>query len=198
MAQEEVALPLPDPRRVATIELANRHFKPLDGQIIEGRPLVEVILPPGNIGAAANVLRVSEDFDFKILYDVIGVHWPDDEEIEIVYHFAGLTHPDCLALRTRVPQDRPRLPSITADWPAANWHERETMDMFGIVFEGHPYPEPLLLDEDELQGALLKTQQVRNAPDIPARFQERVGKPFRLWNPVRDEVTPTGNGVSDD
>ena len=198
MAQEEIAVPPREPRHAAIIELASQNFKSLDGQVIEDRPFVEVILPPANISAAANLIRESEDFDFDLLYDVTGVHWPDDEEIELVYHFAGLEHPDLLVLRTRVPQDRPHVPSITASWPTAGWHEREAMDMFNVVFDGHPYPEPLLLDEDDLKGALLKSQQVRNVPDIPARFRERGGKPFRLWNPVRDEVTPTGDGPDSD
>ena len=198
MAQEEIAMPQRDARRAAIIEFASQNFKPLDGQIVEDRPFVEVILAPANIGAAARMILESEGFDFELLYDITGVHWPDDDEIELLYHFAGLTHPDCLVLRTRVPQCRPHLPSITHSWPTAGWHEREAMDMFNVVFDGHPYPEPLLLDEDDLKGALLKTQQVRNAPDIPARFRERGGKPFRLWNPVRDEVTPTGDGPDRD
>ncbi|MFC4058802.1 NADH-quinone oxidoreductase subunit C [Planomonospora corallina] len=52
-----------------------------------------------------------------------------------------------LLLRTRVPREDPRLPSATGVFRGANWHERETFEMFGVVFDGHPNLVPLLLPE---------------------------------------------------
>ncbi|WP_206324276.1 NADH-quinone oxidoreductase subunit C, partial [Streptomyces sp. HNM0574] len=60
-----------------------------------------------------------------------------------------------LVLRTTVPHDRPELPTCTGVFAGAGWHERETREMFGIGFTGHPYPEPLLLPE-EFEGHPLR------------------------------------------
>ena len=52
-----------------------------------------------------------------------------------------------MLVRTRVPTEGPSLPSATTLWPGAAWHERETAEMFGVVFDGHPDLRPLLLRE---------------------------------------------------
>jgi NADH-quinone oxidoreductase subunit C len=52
-----------------------------------------------------------------------------------------------LLLRTRVPRDNGSLPTLTGLWAGANWHERETFEMFGVAFEGHPHLVPLLLPD---------------------------------------------------
>lgn len=56
-----------------------------------------------------------------------------------------MTH---LLLRTQVPRDEPRLASVTSIHRGASWHERETAEMYGVRFDGHPHPAPLLLPED--------------------------------------------------
>ncbi|KWX02778.1 NADH-quinone oxidoreductase subunit C [Carbonactinospora thermoautotrophica] len=61
-----------------------------------------------------------------------------------VYSIAGRHH---LLLRTRVPRDNPRLPTATGVYRGANWHERETYEMFGVQFDGHPNLVPLLLPD---------------------------------------------------
>ncbi|MDQ1647706.1 MAG: hypothetical protein QOJ50_3890, partial [Cryptosporangiaceae bacterium] len=58
-------------------------------------------------------------------------------------------------VRTSVPNGDPRLPTITAVFPGADWHERETAEMFGIEFAGHPNPVKLLLP-DQFDGHPLR------------------------------------------
>ncbi|TBV81417.1 MAG: NADH-quinone oxidoreductase subunit C [Desulfobulbaceae bacterium] len=73
---------------------------------------------------------------------------PSEDSFEVVYdfnHFAKLCR---VALRTRMPRSRPEIPTISAIYPGANWHERETHDFFGIIFSDHPDLSPLLLPED--------------------------------------------------
>lgn len=62
-------------------------------------------------------------------------------------------------LRTRCPRDDARLPSLTAVFAGAGWHEREAAEMFGLVFDGHPAPTPLLLP-DGFQGHPLRKERV--------------------------------------
>ena len=51
-------------------------------------------------------------------------------------------------MKISIPYDDPRIDSVTGIWRAANWFERESHDLYGVVFEGHPNLEPLLLYED--------------------------------------------------
>ncbi len=186
MAQE-VAPSNPAPDRAAIAVWAKASFEPLGGTVAEDRQFVEVELPAANIRKAARIIRENPEIEFSLLYDICGLHWPDDEELEAVYHFFGGWHAEGLVLRTRVPEADPVIPSISEDWPTANWHERETTDMFLIQFEGHPYPEPLLLETD-MQGALLKHYPQREAPDVVERFKARGETPFQVWKPVRPEI----------
>jgi len=66
----------------------------------------------------------------------------------VVYHLYSYTHKHNVTIKARLPQDDPRVPSVTSIWSGANWHEREAAEMFGIFFEGHPNLVPLLLPED--------------------------------------------------
>lgn len=99
-----------------------------------------------------------------ILYDhgffiesITGVDWIKDGQLEAVYDFCRYDFDLCrIAVRTRTPRANPILPTITRIYSGANWHERETHDFFGIVFEGHPHLIPLLLPEDADFHPLLK------------------------------------------
>lgn len=78
------------------------------------------------------------------------------DDLEAVYdfnHYQGLLR---VVVRTRVPRDNPEIPTISGVFPAADWHERETHDFFGIRFAGHPDLSPLLLPEDADYHPLLK------------------------------------------
>jgi len=71
-----------------------------------------------------------------------------ESEMEVIYDFNHYSELCRVALRVRIPRAAPRVPSIAALYPGADWHERETHEFFGIVFEGHPNLIPLLLPED--------------------------------------------------
>jgi NADH-quinone oxidoreductase subunit C len=56
----------------------------------------------------------------------------------VVYNLYSLKNKHRIRLKTFVEEEDPKLPTVTTVWGTANWHERETYDMFGVVFEGHP------------------------------------------------------------
>ncbi|HEV3170800.1 MAG TPA: NADH-quinone oxidoreductase subunit C [Actinocrinis sp.] len=60
---------------------------------------------------------------------------------------ARLSRGQGILLKTRVPRDKAQLPTATTVYRGANWHERETYEMFGVVFDGHPDLKPLLLPD---------------------------------------------------
>ncbi|GAB3590224.1 NADH-quinone oxidoreductase subunit C [Angustibacter peucedani] len=101
--------------------------------------------------AVARALRDEPGLRFEICSGVSGVHYPQDagRELRAVYHLLSLTHG---GRRVRVevscPDDDRRIPSVVEVWPGNDWHERETWDMFGIVFEGHPALTRILMPDD--------------------------------------------------
>ncbi len=78
-----------------------------------------------------------------------------------VYHLSAYFEADRVALYVIVPHDNPQIPSISAVYSGALWHEREAMDFFGIHFTGHPDPKPLLLPEDMTDHPLQKEEKAR-------------------------------------
>lgn len=77
---------------------------------------------------------------FELCSGVSGVHYPQDagRELHAVYHLLSITHNRRVRLEVTCPDADPRIPSGVAVYPTLDWHERETWDFFGIVFDGHP------------------------------------------------------------
>jgi len=71
-----------------------------------------------------------------------------DEELAIVYHLYAMRHRHSVVLKTTVPKTESRLPSVSHIWKTADWHERETYDLYGILFEGHTDLRRILLPDD--------------------------------------------------
>ncbi|HEY9175857.1 MAG TPA: NADH-quinone oxidoreductase subunit C [Verrucomicrobiae bacterium] len=104
----------------------------------------DVTVAPDQLVAAA---QIADQFGFGM--DMVsGVDWMAAGQMEVVYDFFHPASPLHLVVRTRVPRDKAELPTIQGVFPGANWHERETYEMFGIKFLGHPNLTPLLLPED--------------------------------------------------
>jgi NADH-quinone oxidoreductase subunit C len=104
-----------------------------------------------------------------------------EDGFAIVVHVYSLERRHHLLLRTRVPRTEPRLPSATGVYRGAAWHERETFEMFGVVFDGHPDLKPLLLP-DGFEGHPLRKEFVLAA---------RVAKPW----PGAKEPGESGHGA---
>jgi NADH-quinone oxidoreductase subunit C len=96
----------------------------------------------------AKVLR--DDLRFEFCSGVSGVHYPDDagKELHAVYHLLSMTHNRRIRLETSAPDADPTLPSLVSVYPTLDWHERETYDMFGLVFTGHPALTRILMPDD--------------------------------------------------
>ena len=108
---------------------------------------VAVEVSRDDLTAVMTAARDDDRLDLKYLRCLSGVDW-QDEGLEVVYHLWSFTKKHSLQVKTRVTYDDANVPSIATIYPAADWHERETRDMFGINFEGHWNLVPLLLPED--------------------------------------------------
>jgi NADH-quinone oxidoreductase subunit C len=98
-----------------------------------------IVLRKASIVECAKLLRDDPRFAFDSLRDVCGADYARPEErFEVVYNLYSLRHNRRLRLKVRVDEAALTVPSVTSVWTAANWAERETFDMFGIRFDGHP------------------------------------------------------------
>ena len=105
---------------------------------------------------ACRWLRDDASTAFDYLVDVTAVHWPDDPlPIEVVYHFYSYARNDRLRLKVRA-GDRGPVPSLVPLWKSADWNERETYDMFGVEFTGHPDLRRILMPDDYTDHPLRK------------------------------------------
>jgi NADH/F420H2 dehydrogenase subunit C len=96
-----------------------------------------------------------DQLGFDMLSCISGVDMLD--HLETVYNLRSLTRGQLLQLKVRLDHEKPEVDSVVSVWPTANWLERETYDMYGIRFTGHPDLRRMLLD-DEFEGyPLLKS-----------------------------------------
>lgn len=99
--------------------------------------------------AAARALRDDPALRFELLLDVAGVDFPRRRpRFEVVYHLWSLTHNRVVRVKVGVPEEEPRLASVTGVWPTADWHEREAFDLLGIRFDGHADLRRILMPDD--------------------------------------------------
>ena len=88
----------------------------------------------------AQALRDEPDLRFELCLGVSGVHYPDEagRELHAVYPLMSITHNRRIRLEVAAPDADPHIPSLFGVYPTTDWHERETYDFFGIIFDGHP------------------------------------------------------------
>jgi NADH-quinone oxidoreductase subunit C len=107
-------------------------------------------IPRDHLVEAVQALRDDPHLRFELCVSVSGVHYPDEAgaEFHVVYHLLSITHNRRLRLEVTAPDADPVVPSVTAVYPMADWHERETWDMFGVRFTGHPGLTRILMPDD--------------------------------------------------
>ena len=91
-----------------------------------------------------------DSLKFEMCMGVNGVHYPEQigRELHAVYPLLSLTKNQRIRLEVSVPDSHPHIPSLVEVWAGNNWHERETFDMFGIIFDGHPGLTRILMPDD--------------------------------------------------
>nr|WP_245565417.1 NADH-quinone oxidoreductase subunit C [Nocardioides insulae] len=98
----------------------------------------------------ARQLRDDPRLRFEFCGGVSGVHYPDEAgaELHAVYHLLSMTHNRRIRIEVSAPDVDPHLPSLVGVYPTLDWHERETYDMYGLVFDGHPGLARILMPDD--------------------------------------------------
>lgn len=146
----EVALPGGSPRpyggwfdeavdRLAEALGANV-FAAAINQVVVYRDQLTLDVDRTRLPVVAQTLRDDPQLRFELCAGVSGVHYPQDagRELRAFYPLMSITHNRRLQVEVACPDADPHVPSLFSVYPTVDWHERETYDFFGIIFDGHP------------------------------------------------------------
>jgi NADH-quinone oxidoreductase subunit C/D len=119
--------------------------------------------------ALLRFLKDEIDRPYKMLYDLSAIdermrahrEAQPPSDFTVVYHLLSFERNDYIRIKVALSEDRLSVPSISNIWPAADWYEREVFDMFGIVFDGHPHLERLLMPKSWVGHPLRKEHPAR-------------------------------------
>lgn len=103
---------------------------------------------PERVAEVADWLRREPGLGFDCLSTLAGVDYPKRNVIQIIYVLYSYRLRHWFTMRVDASRDDPRVPTVSAVWPAAEWHEREVFDLLGVHFEDHPDLRRLLMPED--------------------------------------------------
>ncbi len=130
------------------LERAYPGFNDAIEQVVVDRGELTLHVRRANLVEVAKVLR--DDLKFEMCLGVSGAHYPDESgrELRALYPLLSLTRNQRIRIEVAAPDNDPHIPSVVEIWAGNNWHERETYDMFGIIFDGHPALTRIFMPDD--------------------------------------------------
>ncbi|WP_051343202.1 NADH-quinone oxidoreductase subunit C [Pseudonocardia spinosispora] len=119
-------------------------------QITVDRGEITLYVDRGSIVELCQTLRDAEGLRFEMLASLSGVDYGEQvrDRLHVVYHLLSMTFRRRIRLETSVTIDDAHVPSVVEVYPTADWQERETWDMFGVIFDGHPALTRILMPDD--------------------------------------------------
>lgn len=133
-------------------DIAKKIAQSLQGLPIEISTKDEIITVNVKHENLVEVAKKLRGVGFDHVKSITATDFPEQKELEVIYHVSSFGDLDLakviVALKTRLSSDDPRISSLIEIWPSSKYSEREQHEMLGIVFEGHPELERLLLPED--------------------------------------------------
>jgi NADH-quinone oxidoreductase subunit C len=132
-------------------------------EVIEALGETTIIVPREHIVAACAFLKIAPGFELNFLADLCGFDRGPEEEprFEVNYHLFSTINHRRVRLKVILSEDDIHVPTVSDIWRTANWHERETFDLFGVIFDGHPDLRRILLPDDWQGHALRKDFPLR-------------------------------------
>ena len=133
---------------VDALECAYPGFHDGIGKVVVDRGELTLHVRREKLLEVSKVLR--DDLKFEMCLGVSGAHYPDESgrELRALYPLLSLTRNHRVRIEVAAPDNDPHIPSVVEIWAGNNWHERETYDMFGIVFDGHPALTRIFMPDD--------------------------------------------------
>jgi NADH-quinone oxidoreductase subunit C len=132
-------------------------------ELVEAFGELTLVVPREQIAPLCAHLKAAPGFEFDMLADITGADRGPEEEprFEVNYHLFSTKRYHRVRLKVLLNQEDTHVPTVTTVWRTANWHERETFDMFGVIFDGHPDLRRILLPDDWQGHALRKDFPLR-------------------------------------
>jgi NADH-quinone oxidoreductase subunit C len=130
------------------LERAYPEFSEAIEKVVVDRGELTIHVKREKLVEVAKVLR--DKLLFEMCMGVNGVHYPNQagRELHAIYPLLSITKNRRVRLEVSCPDSDPHIPSLVEVWAGNNWHERETYDMFGIIFDGHPALTRILMPDD--------------------------------------------------
>ena len=124
---------------------------------------ITIVVPREHIATACSFLKTWPESRFDFLSDICGADRgvEEDPRFEVNYHLFSTTKHHRVRLKVVLSEEDTHVPTVTGVWRTANWHERETFDLFGVIFDGHPDLRRILLPDDWQGHALRKDFPLR-------------------------------------
>lgn len=134
---------------VDALEEAYPGFSDAIERVVIDRGELTLHIVPAKIAEVCRILRDDLSLRYELCSSVSGVDYiAEERRLHVVYHLTSMTYRRRIRLECAVTAAEPRLPSVTSVYPTADWQERETYDMFGVIFEGHPNLTRILMPDD--------------------------------------------------
>jgi NADH-quinone oxidoreductase subunit C len=132
-------------------------------EVVEALGEITAIIPREHITAVCTFFKTTPVTSFDFLSDICGVDRGPEEDprFEVNYHLFSTTKHHRIRFKVLLSEDDPHVASVTSVWRTANWHERETFDLLGVIFDGHPDLRRILLPDDWQGHALRKDFPLR-------------------------------------
>ena len=130
------------------LERAYPLFSDAIEQVVVDRGELTLFIKPDRLTEVAKILR--DQLRFEMCVGVNGVHFPDqtNRELHAIYSLLSITRNQRIRLEVCVSEKDAHIPSLVEIWAGTNWHERETYDMFGIIFDNHPGLTRIMMPDD--------------------------------------------------
>jgi NADH-quinone oxidoreductase subunit C len=130
------------------LERAYPLFNDAIEKVVVDRGELTLFIKAARLVDVAKILR--DQLRFEMCIGVNGIHFPEEtsRELHAVYSLLSITRNQRIRLEVCVSEKEPHIPSVVEVWAGANWHERETYDMFGIIFDNHPGLTRILMPDD--------------------------------------------------
>jgi len=130
------------------LERAYPEFSSAIERVVVDRGELTLHIKREKLVEVAKILR--DSLKFEMCMGVSGVHYPNNvgRELVAVYPLLSITNNRRIRLEVTVADSDAHIPSLVEVWAGNNWHERETFDMFGIIFDGHPGLTRILMPDD--------------------------------------------------
>ncbi len=155
------------------LNLLKETLKNFDIEYADANGTPQLVIKKEDIVDAAKIIKTDENFRFDMLIDEFGVDkFTKVNRFEVIVNLWSEKFKDRIFLKIKLDTENPEMPSLTEVWKAANYNERETFDMFGINFKGHPDLRRIYMPENFDYHPLRKDFPLTGIPssiDLPKK-----------------------------